>query len=162
MEKKKRLKVDSICYLGYKCKTSVTQTDLFDWWEPIYLDGLSTVSKFISPQVPSSISVTVRPSQDCQPPRSYLILKLHTVKTLSAVHFFCTCIPTFHGSQLCPLYLIVGANTITNEENNIYIYIPYPFVRTTFHKGLSLGFFVRVKVGTFTNVLGLNCFRQVL
>lgn len=48
--------MDSICHVGYKSKTSVTQTDRFDWWEPIYLDGLSAVSKFIFPQVPSSIS----------------------------------------------------------------------------------------------------------
>lgn len=46
--------MDSIC-----CPTSevsVSQMDGLDWCEPIYLDGLSAVSKFIFPLVPSSIS----------------------------------------------------------------------------------------------------------
>lgn len=103
--KRKRWRVDSICYLGYKSKTSVTQTDLFDWWVPIYLDGLSAVSKFIFPQVPSSISGYGVAGARLSATTVISYFKTRhgqNLGNLSALHFFCICVPvsTFHGSQL--------------------------------------------------------------
>lgn len=47
--------MDFILLSGFQAQ-DICHTDLFDWWESIYLEGLSAVSKFILPQVPSSIS----------------------------------------------------------------------------------------------------------
>lgn len=92
--------MDWICYLGYKSKTSVTQTDQFDWWGPIYLDGLSAVCKFIFPQV-LILHQRFRcgPGQGCQPPCSYLILNpdlSHDIGNLPAPHVCQICIESLY------------------------------------------------------------------
>lgn len=54
----------------------ICHIDLFDWWESIYLEGLSAVSKFIFPQVPSSISAYIEAGSrlSATPIISYLTL----------------------------------------------------------------------------------------
>lgn len=88
----------------------------------IWMGCLQLVNLY-SPKSHPPSAVTVWSGQDCQPLRSYLILKLDMVKT-SVLHFFCICKPmsAFNGSQLPNLCLIVGANTITDEEK--YTNIP--------------------------------------
>lgn len=69
----------------------VSQMAGFDWYEPIYLDGLSAVCKFIFPLVPFSISRLAWLGQGCQPTVAISYLKTRCrqdLGNLSCAYFF--------------------------------------------------------------------------
>lgn len=99
-KKGKRWRVDLILLSGLQPQ-DICHTDVFDWWESIYLEGLWAVSKFIFPTVPSSISASTESGPRLSANTLISYFKTRHSKTITL--FFCICTPnsSCSGCQHC-------------------------------------------------------------
>lgn len=122
-EKKNRChRPGSICCLSHTSDTSVTHTDWFDWWEPIHLDVFSAGSKFIFPQVPSSINGCGVDRPRLSAPQPCLSLKTgHSLKAQThlclvryyLIRSFLWIFILVHHSNV---WKVIWATTVWNQE----------------------------------------------